>query len=63
MNKNKLFIYVTTESDRDSLLARGYRLLRSDDKNKVYCFENIAGAFDRDKELLSRCVASNTLIF
>ena len=34
------FLYVFSEDDRDGLLARGYTLLKSDEKNEVYVFAN-----------------------
>ena len=37
MNK---FGYVMSEEDRDKLLQLGYKLLRSDEVNKVFIFEN-----------------------
>lgn len=32
------FIYVTTEEDRDSLIAHGYTLLRSDPSGGIFIF-------------------------
>ena len=37
MNK---FVYVMSEEDRDKLLQLDYKLLRSDEVNKVFIFEN-----------------------
>ena len=55
------FVYVMGRSACDELLAKGYRLLKSDDKNGVYTFEN-------NKKLTFelaqvRAAASNTLTF
>ena len=45
MNK---FVYVMSEADRDKLLKLGYKLIRSDEVNKVFAFEN-------KKELAFEC--------
>lgn len=34
------FLYVMSEADRDLLKSQGYNLLRSDNVNKVFIFEN-----------------------
>lgn len=34
------FVYVMSEDDRDKLIELGYKLVRSDDVNKVFVFEN-----------------------
>lgn len=39
--KKKNFIYVFRVEDRDKLLALGYRLLKSDDSQGMYIFENL----------------------
>lgn len=36
------FIYVFSKNDRDSLIAAGYALLKSDEKNDLYVFVNQA---------------------
>ncbi len=36
----KKFIYVFSEDARDELIGLGYILLKSDDKNTTYIFEN-----------------------
>ena len=41
------FLYVFSKNDRDSLIAAGYTLLKSDDKNDLYVFVNQTNlAFD-----------------
>lgn len=41
------FLYVFSKDDRDLLIAAGYTLLKSDDKNDLYVFVNQANlAFD-----------------
>ncbi len=39
--KKKNFIYVFRVEDRDKLLALGYQLLKSDDSQGMYIFENL----------------------
>lgn len=34
------FIYVFTRAARDRMVAAGYMLLKSDERNEVYVFEN-----------------------
>lgn len=34
------FLYVFSKDDRDLLIAAGYALLKSDDKNDLYVFVN-----------------------
>lgn len=34
------FLYVFSKDDRDLLIAAGYTLLKSDDKNDLYVFVN-----------------------
>lgn len=34
------FVYVFSEEARDKLLARGYKLVYSDEPNDTYAFEN-----------------------
>lgn len=34
------FIYVYTPDARDKLLAKGYKLMKSDEQNKMYIFIN-----------------------
>ena len=35
-----MFIHVFSTEDRDALLERGYELIKSDEKNGVYVFNN-----------------------
>lgn len=37
------FVYVFTEKDRDALIARHYNLLKSDETQHIYIFENQKG--------------------
>lgn len=34
------FIYVFTKETSDALISQGFNLVKSDEKNKVYVFEN-----------------------
>ena len=55
------FIYVFSEYDRDSLINAGLSLLKSDDKNGVFIFENTNELkFDLSDHSY---VLSNTLTF
>lgn len=36
------FIYVFSKNDRDTLSANGYNLLKSNDTDEIYVFENKA---------------------
>lgn len=36
----KKFIYVFSESDRDTLISQGYILLKADNTQKMYVFKN-----------------------
>lgn len=36
----KKFIYIFSSADRDALSARGYKLLKTDNRNNIYIFEN-----------------------
>lgn len=35
-----MFIYVFSTQDRDRLLSKNYNLLKSDERNNIYVFEN-----------------------
>lgn len=35
-----MFIYVFSTQDRDKLLSKNYNLLKSDERNNIYVFEN-----------------------
>lgn len=35
-----MFIYVFSTQDRDKLLLKNYNLLKSDERNNIYVFEN-----------------------
>lgn len=55
------FIYVFSKEARDRLLAAGFLLLKSDDRNETYIFENntsLSFALDRIST-----IKSNTLTF
>lgn len=55
------FIYVFSKDARDSLLAAGFLLLKSDDRNETYIFENNTSlSFALDK---ISTIKSNTLTF
>ncbi len=55
------FIYVFTKEAANRLIAHGFDLIKSDEKNKVYVFENKQGkTFNLAKKDF---VFSNTLTF
>ena len=55
------FLYVFAETDKDALIAAGYFLLKSDEANNVYVFENQEReCFELDK---SEHLFSDTLTF
>lgn len=55
------FLYVFSKDNRDSMIAAGYTLLKSDDKNDLYVFVNQTNlAFDLADMYFVR---SNTLTF
>lgn len=58
-----MFVYVMSEHDRDVLLSRGYSLIRSDERNGVYCFENVRGEFDAADDIPCAHVVSNMMMF
>lgn len=55
------FVYVFSKEARDTLLAQGFKLLRSDEDNDTYVFENEV----KMEFSLSRfsVIKSNTLMF
>lgn len=55
------FIYVFTKETSDELVTQGFNLVKSDEKNKVYVFENnLKKQFTFSKKDF---VFSNTLTF
>lgn len=58
------FICVFSINDKDLLLAQGYMLLKSDDNNSIYVFEN---SCENSVECFSLegidCVCTDTLTF
>ncbi len=57
---NNAFIYVFSDEDRDILLQNGYTLLKADENNNLYIFENSGAKYE---ELGVAFVLSNTLTF
>ena len=57
---NNAFIYVFSDEDRDILLQNGYTLLKADENNNLYIFENSDTKYE---ELGVAFVLSNTLTF
>lgn len=55
------FIYVFSVDDRDKLLSMGYTLIKSDERNSYYVFENRESLQFDVKDL--RYIASSTLTF
>lgn len=56
------FIYVFDEKAMESLLKRNYRLLRKDEENNIWIFENSAPE-NYDFELEFPHILSNTMRF
>lgn len=57
-----MFVYVMDEESRDRLVSLGYKLLKYDERNSVWCFENKvpdALAFELDIP----CVVSSVMTF
>jgi hypothetical protein len=60
INMDKKFIYVYKEEDKDRLMNLGFKLLKKDDKNEIWCFMNT----DSSQEVFDFGVLySNTLTF
>ncbi len=55
------FIYVFSKAARDKLLAAGLVLIKSDDRNETYVFENNASLAFSLNEISA--IKSNTLTF
>ncbi len=55
------FIYVFDEKSKEALLKKGCVLLKADQKNKIFVFENKMGAVFDLKEI--KFATSNTLTF
>jgi len=55
------FVYVFSDSARDSLIKSGYELIKSDERNNVYVFENNTKLSFALKGLST--IKSNTLSF
>ena len=56
-----MFIYVFSIQDRDTLLSKGYKLLKSDEKNNIYIFANNDQFTFGETDM--KFVFSNTLTF
>lgn len=56
-----MFIYVFSETDKNSLLSQGYRLLKQDERNGYYVFENSDQLTFGDTNM--KFVFSDTLTF
>lgn len=54
------FIYVMDLESKELLERLGYKLLKSDERNGVYCFQNKA---DAEFDLACPCVFSNVMTF
>ncbi len=57
---DKPFVYVFEKEDRDKMLANGYKLLKSDEPNNIFIFENSGTKFE---QLGVTFILSNTLTF
>lgn len=56
-----MFIYVFSKEDRDSLLLKNYNLLKADERNNIYIFENSNQLTFNKSDMTF--VISNTLTF
>lgn len=57
---DKPFVYIFTEEDRDKMLENGYRLIKSDNQNNIFIFEN---SDVRYEQLGVTFILSNTLTY
>ena len=59
------FIYVYSEDARDTLIKANFKLLKSDDRNHIYIFENANPLNGTQKFALNNVsnIPSNTLTF
>lgn len=55
-----MFIYVMDLESKELLEKHGYKLLKADERNGVYCFENKA---DMEFDLQIPCVISSIMTF
>ena len=55
------FIYVFSEDARDKLIKLGYKLIKSDERNRAYIFEN--SDILKFEQLDISAIKSNTLTF
>lgn len=61
ITENEKFVYVFSEKARDGMLAAGYRLIKSDEYNGRYMFENNPEL--TFSHLNISCIKSNTMTF
>lgn len=54
------FIYVMDLDSKEMLEQQGYKLLKVDERNGVFCFENKS---DMEFDLACPCVFSNVMTF
>lgn len=59
--EDEKFIYVFSREARDGMLASGYRLIKSDEQNGRYIFENDPRL--TFSHLNISCIKSNTMTF
>lgn len=57
-----MFVYVMDEESRALLESRGFKLIKHDERNGVWCFEN-KNADIATFELDCPCVVSNMMTF
>ena len=59
--ENEKFVYVFSKEARDGMISSGYRLIKSDEKNGRYIFENNTELTFSHLDI--SCIKSNTLTF
>jgi len=57
---NNAFIYVFSVDDKNTMISNGYTMLKADEENNIYIFENSGAKYE---ELGVAFVLSNTLTF
>lgn len=57
---NNAFIYVFSVDDKNTMISNGYTMLKADEENNIYIFENSGTKYE---ELGVAFVLSNTLTF
>lgn len=61
VTENEKFVYVFSKEARDGMISAGYTLIKSDEQNGRYVFENNPNL--TFSHLNISCIQSNTLTF